>query len=240
MMPTPLFILGVTPRSGTNYLREILTLHPDCARSKHIGEDFLIHSLSHLDRFVDTVASHWNSAWGNDPRALRSSLVQGLTSYLTPAGCTSKYVVTKTPSCTNASRCLEVFQDARFIVLLRRGQDVVESFTKTFDSTFSYAARLWARGASEILRLIDDPAVYSSGRLLIVRYEDLYEHNATTMTTILSFLGLDAGRFDFKQSQECAVIGSSTHRGGSTRVSWAPLAKDTNFDPLRRSAALSV
>lgn len=236
MSPTPVFILGITPRSGTNYLRELLTLHPDCARSSHVGEDFFIQSLSSLDRFLNLVTASWNPSWGNDPAKLRLSLGQGITSYLAPRECPARYVVTKTPSCMNADRVVDFFTDARVIIIVRKGQDVVESFIKSFPADFSYAARLWSQGAQEVLRVMQNATLMNSGRLIFIRYEDLYQQNRDTMQKILDFLGLDTARFDFKKSSECPVIGSSTYRGASAPLSWSPIPKGDDFAPLARSS----
>jgi len=236
MSPTPIFILGLAPRSGTNYLRELLTLHPECARSIHVGEDFLIQAISNLGRFVTQTCRFWKPSWGNDSTKLRLALGYGLANYLAPQGCSARYVVTKTPSCKNAGRFADFFADARVIIIIRKGQDVVESFVKSFPSDFGYAARLWTQGAAEVLHVMHNTTLIDSRRVMVVRYEELYQHNKETMQQILDFLGLDAGRFDFEKSSKCPVIGSSTYRGSSANVSWSPVEKGEGFAPLTRSS----
>lgn len=236
MPPTPIFILGISPRSGTNYLYELLTLHPECARSTHVGEDFLIQAMSDLVRFVTHTSRFWNPSWGNDSKKLGLSLGYGLATYLTLPECSAQYVVTKTPSCKNVSCVVDFFSDARVIIIIRKGQDVVESFVKSFPSDFGYAARLWAQGAAEVLHLMQNTTLVDSRRVMVVRYEELYQHNKETMQKILDFLGLDAGCFDFEKSSECPVIGSSMYRGSSAKVSWSPVTKGEGFAPLTRSS----
>ena len=41
----PIFILGITPRSGTNFLQDILCFHPDCGAGP-VREYFLLHYAS--------------------------------------------------------------------------------------------------------------------------------------------------------------------------------------------------
>src|SRR5215208_2064957 len=50
----PIFIHGILPRSGTNFLWDLLLLHPDLTRAREpVNEDlFLAHSAP-LVRFVD-------------------------------------------------------------------------------------------------------------------------------------------------------------------------------------------
>ena len=46
--PRPIFILGIMPRSGTNFLHQLITLHPACVSSP-VWEDFLIYPAPLLD-----------------------------------------------------------------------------------------------------------------------------------------------------------------------------------------------
>jgi hypothetical protein len=236
MSPTPLFILGIAQRSGTNYLKQLLMLHPECVRSRHSGEDFIVQALPHLERFVYATSSHWDPSWGNNPQDLKKALGQAITSYLTPEACSARYVVTKTPSCKHAQMCLSMFDDAYVIIIVRRGQDLVESFVRSFTSSFSYAARLWANGARDALRVTSDHSLMSSQRVLVVTYEDLYQHNAATMKSIFDFLHLSDSHFDYEKSLDCHVVGSSSYRHDAQKLSWTPRPKSHDFRPLERSS----
>ena len=67
-------ILGMMPRSGTNFLSDLLCLHPDCAVPDPVLEDYLLHHEDILERYVDSVRwgwrpeqarpdPHWRTAW---------------------------------------------------------------------------------------------------------------------------------------------------------------------------------
>lgn len=234
MPKTPVFIIGINPRSGTNYLYQLLALHPDCVHSKHYGEDFFLFGADKYLEFYEKVTRFWNPAWKNDKAVFKRSLEMGLLNYLNPGGSPARYMVTKTPSAANAKLFTEVFSEGYMIIITRKGQDLVESFMKTFNSRFEDAVRGWKRGAVSIHDVINDKAIMDSGRVLMIKYEDLYQHNEEVMKKILTFLKLDLSTFDFSKSQNFDVIGSSTFKGNSEKVTWNPIPKDSTFNPLGR------
>jgi hypothetical protein len=61
-LPELVFVFGIMHRSGTNYLRDLLTLHEQC-RGSRIHEDFLVANSCLLERYVDAVIYNWNSDW---------------------------------------------------------------------------------------------------------------------------------------------------------------------------------
>jgi hypothetical protein len=81
----PILILGMMPRTGTNYLSDLLCLHPDCAAPTAILEDYLVHHADMLTHYVNSVRRGWRPEWGVDETAaagLFSALGDGLTGFL--------------------------------------------------------------------------------------------------------------------------------------------------------------
>ncbi|MBL7914788.1 MAG: sulfotransferase [Bacteroidia bacterium] len=236
MHKVPIFIVGINPRSGTNYLYQLIALHPDCVHSRHYGEDFFLFASDKYLEFYDVVTKHWSPDWKNDNEVFRRALELGLLNYLNPGNgpAAAKYMVTKTPSAINSKNYLEMFSEGYMIVITRKGQDLVESFMKTFSSRFEDAVRGWKRGAAAIHDVMNDPKLMKSGRVLVIKYEDLYQKNTEVMTQILDFLKLDKSKFDFDKSANFDVIGSSTFKGNSEKVTWDPIPKTKTFNPLGR------
>lgn len=57
----PIFIHGILPRSGTNFLWDLLRLHPDCAPARvPVDEDWFLAHSDHLVHFVDDVGAAWD------------------------------------------------------------------------------------------------------------------------------------------------------------------------------------
>src|SRR6516165_10939411 len=58
----PIILLSACPRSGSNYLENLLSLHPQCRRSK-VPEDFFLANSDTLLTFCRSVADSWDDWW---------------------------------------------------------------------------------------------------------------------------------------------------------------------------------
>jgi hypothetical protein len=65
----PVFILGVAPRCGTNYLERLLCLHPDCGLSVPLRQNNLTSVLPILAEVSSEVKRQWRDYpnWGFTP-----------------------------------------------------------------------------------------------------------------------------------------------------------------------------
>jgi Sulfotransferase family len=232
----PIFILGLTPRSGTNYLWDLVRLHPDCAAGREpIREDFFLEHAHLLSEFIRDVRRRWDPAWGTVSEQTLADLHVHLGTALLDFLSTddNRRLVTKNPSVGGIDRVFTFFPTAQVIILARDGRAVVESCVQTFGWDVDLATRRWATAAATALHFLDtrtanDPAVR------LVRYEDLVVDPRRRMTELLSFLDLDVTSYDFPAAEQLPVRGSSVFRGGQTQVHWDPVERTSEFDPLRR------
>jgi hypothetical protein len=232
----PIFVLGILPRCGTNYLLDLLCVHPDCASSSKVREDYLLYHVDLLFQYVNAVYDHWTPGWGADD-ALRDRLYahlgSGLVSFLTEVTDAGR-VVTKTPRVENLGMFFKLFPDARLVILVRDGRAVLESGIKTFRWNRESAMHRWARAARTILEF-DEANKNSSLPYLIVRYEDLWQDLEEELRRILDFLGLDPTLYDFQAARRLPVKGSSTIRApDDEHMHWKPVEKTPEFDPMSR------
>ncbi len=232
----PIFLLGILPRCGTNYLLDLLCVHPDCASSSKVREDYLLYHVDLLFQYVNAVYGHWTPGWGADD-ALRDRLYahlgSGLVSFLTEVTDAGR-VVTKTPRVENLGMFFKLFPDARLVILVRDGRAVLESGIKTFRWNREAAMHRYARAARTILEF-DEARKNSSHSYLIVRYEDLWQDLEEELRRILDFLGLDPTLYDFQAARRLPVRGSSTIRAqGDEQIHWKPVEKTPEFDPMSR------
>jgi protein-tyrosine sulfotransferase len=257
------FILGIAERSGTNYLQDILRLHPDCdVDGMELEEDHFTHASHFLVNFVQLATRSWKRWWGpeyleTERELLYRCIGDGLISFLKKEVVTRrllngidpnrelKVLVTKTPSTENLDLFFRIFPDAELIILVRDGRAVVESAVRTFYRRFDRASRQWADRANAVLRFTNNDANHDR-RYLLVKYEDLYSHNQEEMRRILDFLHLDQTRYDFTAAanlpvrgsstlrQEDTQIGASPARGAAPGIHWRPVAKSADFNPLAR------
>jgi hypothetical protein len=235
----PVFILGLTPRTGTNYLWDLLCLHPACAPSREpIREDFFLEHAHLLTTFIRQVSSSWDPAWGivseKTMAELHAALGTALLDFLSTDE--DRRLVTKNPSVVGIDQVFDFFPTAQLIVLVRDGRAVVESCVRTFGWDVDLAARRWATAADNAMRFLDG-RVSDDTAVRLVRYEDLVADPRGQMTELLRFLDLDVADFDFYAAERLPVRGSSVFLGGQSEVHWDPIERTADFDPLRRSAS---
>jgi hypothetical protein len=234
----PVLIFGLTPRTGTNYLWDLLCAHPGCAPGREpVREDFFLEHADLLAHFAATVRGRWDPSWGEVTEQtmaeLSASIGNGLLDFLSTDD--KRRLVTKNPSVIGVDRVFTFFPTAQVIILVRDGRAVVESCGRTFGWDFDLAARRWAAAADIALRFLsgraaDDPAVR------LVRYEDLFADPRGQLTRLLSFLDLDVADYEMSAAERLPVRGSSVFHGSRAQVHWDPVERTPDFDPLRRWA----
>lgn len=227
------YVLGITGRSGTNFLANLLWAHPDCSAVDQLYEDYFLAELHRLTGFADAVRSRWRPIWDEDEKLygrLVEELCRTCVAYLTGLARDPKagHVVAKTPSVENL-RLLDVMPIGESVVIVRDGRAVAESATRSWGWSLDAAARRWARGADTIMQ-----AQEQGVKFLLVRYEDLVSRQMQEMRRVLDYLGLDLDAYDFAAADDLPVKGSSVFGRSDDGVCWSPMEKDVSFQPLKR------
>jgi hypothetical protein len=244
--PPAVFILGVTQRSGTHYLYDLLTQHPHCrpalSQTSWEGswEDNLLRFGDRLKEFAHAIGTSNRLNPEGSERRLLSALGRGLLEHLRTVDPTAgpddtRTVVTKTPMMKNLALLPELLPDVPAVLLVRDPHAVVASALRTFGRTPDEWALAWRSGAREALAFERaHPAVAS-----IVRYEDLYTSPGPTLSTLLQRLSLDPAVYDYEAASRLPVRGSSQLGGEARRISWEPRPRSGDFQPLARGDELS-
>lgn len=254
--PIPIFILGIRPRSGTHFLANLLCKHPDCVKSV-IAEDSLLVDADLLARYVTRVNAQWTSVNGAPlagyDELLRQCIGEGLLSFLREtqllgekerlrkfgkkagAGRLNKRLVTKTPHLDNLAYFFQFFKRVPLLILVRDGRAIVESNVRSFASDPESEIRAWAAAADKLAQFETEYRDVSPG-YLIVRFEDLHSRTEAEMRRVLAFLGLSTETYDFEGALNLPVVGSSTFKRPPGKVSWLPVRKTVDFDPLERAS----
>ena len=232
----PIFILGIMPRCGTNYLSNLLLLHPNCVPRDTVWEDFTIAHADLLMRYSNRVIQNWDPVWGVSAKThdeFNSSLGSGLSSFLNLHS-RGHRVVSKTPRVDNLDLFFRFFPDAPLLLLVRDGRAILESGIRSFG--WNREANLH-RIASAARKINDFEREYGDRmhRYRIVRYEDLWQKPAEGMREILNFLALDTETYDFEKAAQLPIRGSSdlVHQDDKS-MHWNPVDKTSDFDPLSR------
>ncbi len=251
----PIFILGINFRCGTNFLFELLRLHPECDFGGIIWEDGLLKHADLLIRYVNATYKQWNPDWKVKEimdsdilfRYLGDSLISFLKLQFIKKNKQEVYdnkeslnisipkrLVTKTPSVRNIQHFFKIFPDAYLLVIIRDGRSVIESGVKSFNWDYEEAMREWTKAAHTIV-CFDQDNKNSNNKYLIIKYEDLFSNTKEVIKKILLFLNLDEKRYDFDTAMSLPVFGSSELREqGEEKIHWKPVKKRSNFDPNTR------
>jgi hypothetical protein len=233
----PIFLLGITMRCGTNYLHDLLRLHPECTPRLPIWEDHVLYHADPLIQYAQTLCAYWKDAWKisqEDEDRLHKCLGDGLAAFLN-AGGNGKRVVTKTPTVGNLRYYRKFFPNAPLLIIYRDGRAVVESALNSFEMSFEQTVRIWAGNAREILQFLRADEGGLGSRYLVVKYETLVENVRQEMSRVLAFLELDPEAYDFSAAENLPVRGSSAFRGDKKdKVHWDPVQKSADFRPLQR------
>jgi len=233
---TPVFILGIMPRCGTNFLANLLFLHPDCEPPNPVWEDFLISHLDQLRAYSKAVAARWDEDWGVDSQSralLEHALGSGIRRFLQDLA-PGKRAVSKTPSVNNLHLFFRFFPAARLVLLVRDGRSIVESGAQTFGWSADAASRS-VNEAAQTIRDFEQNFAHQKAQYRVVRYEDLWKNTESEIRQLLAFLQLDPDLYDFSQAENLPVRGSSELSGQHGKsVHWDPVEQTGSFDPLSR------
>ena len=232
----PIFIHGILPRSGTNFLWDLLLIHSDCTRARTpVNEDLFLDHSDDLVAFVSAVRAAWDPRWGtfggDITDRLYSAIGDGLVSFLWTDR--HRRLVSKSPSVRHLDRFFSFFPSAQLLILVRDGRAVVQSAMETFGWDFDRACRAWS-DAARTVRRFQQVEASRADRWRLVRYEDVVDDVGGQMRAIFEFLELDATRYDFDAARNLPVRGSSAFGRDGRKVHWEAVAKDASFAPKER------
>lgn len=248
----PIFVLGILQRSGTNYLNNLLLLHPSIQPPGTIWEDFHLAHADMLLNYAEATARHWPSQWKEllsaemGDGALLRHLGRGIIGFMESQNekgrlqnprqheeTGSVSLISATPSVMNLHLFFDLFPDAAPIIVIRDGRALVESGVRSFGWDYEEAVRMWRSGARRIIDFTADSK--NSGRFFLARYEDLFSRNQDLMSDIFQFLGLERSVYDFDAARNMPVMGSSDLAKTEGRVHWKAVEKRAEFNPLERA-----
>lgn len=228
----PILIFGITGRSGTNYLFDLIRRHPDVAEVPGLHEDYLFGEAESLGTYVERVRRRWvhQPIGGDEADGLASGLGDAIMRFLSERVDPGSRPVVKTPSPVGLDVAALLLPNTPLLVIVRDGRDVAESARRTFGSSHERWLREWGRNAGLVTRAAKSDFVH------VVRYEDLVADPHSELRMVLEAVGLDAETYPWDQLDAVAVRGSSDTTAGGRRAHWRPLeqAELDDFAPVGR------
>ncbi|HVT66052.1 MAG TPA: sulfotransferase [Mycobacteriales bacterium] len=188
-----IFIVG-PPRSGTTWLHQMLSAHPDVATGGEMhafceGLDRLFENFDNPDPYMGL------STWVNRRQliALMRDFVDGVfTAGAQHNRANARFVLDKSPNhVQSASRLAEVYPDGVFLNIIRDPRDAISSAHHLW-SSWEESFRNWSTAAKTWRANVDNTREHLAGlRYYEVRYEDLLARPADHLAEMLDLIGVD-------------------------------------------------
>jgi hypothetical protein len=187
-----------------------------------------------------TVETHWRKRFSSPEeveackRSLRRHLGAALYTFLRGQIDPSKRLFTKTPDPDNLGLFFSFFPDARLILLVRDGRDVVESAHRSWpDGSYGHWMRAWAAGARTVLQFTQGIGQVCAAQWRLYRYEDLLQ-DRSRFEDLLRFVEADSSVYPWDRLESLPTRGSSENRGGRAELHWDPVERPKGFKPVGR------
>ncbi|MCB1969267.1 MAG: sulfotransferase [Geminicoccaceae bacterium] len=229
------FVHGVLPRSGTNFVANALSLHPDiCAFPDDIWEFPLLHLAPGGRALRNEILSLFPA---NDtrlsPLAPLAYVASGWLHSLELRYPRGRFLF-KSPHVRGLSLFSSLFPHDHLVVCIRDGRDIAASSEGTFKGgifgkNLTQIAHEWRQATDAVLDLENA----RPDGITVVRFEDLVRSAANEIRRILPRIDLDIERFPFDELEHLPVFGSSTNdRSDDER--WQPVERSGDFSPIGR------
>ncbi len=239
--PSPVFIVGVHRRCGSNFLADALQLHPMFQSPKPLSEDYLLHSANFVNQYIEeTTEKWWKKRFEQDKQfqickqSFYSRIGDAMLEMLLERIDNEGRLLTKTPDPDNLDLFFDLFPSAQLVLLIRDGRDVIESSYKSWPSKpRKHWMKMWARGAQIILDFMEGTGQKHADRWKLVRYEDFLDGDGA-MRQLLDFLNVAPQSFPWEEFHNLPIRGSAVVRGGKPELHWEPVEKPKDFKPTGR------
>jgi hypothetical protein len=235
----PVYMITPVQRCGSNFLANMLAIHPVFQIPRVLEEDFMLEHAHYLSEYLEQTYRRWKRLdWIRDPSAYREQLQNhlgnALRAFLMTEVDEGRRPLLRTPVADNVDKFPVFFPGAKLILLVRDGRDVVESATRKWRrTTWKHWAKEWARGVGLILEFMNGVGRGARGSTWeLVKYEDLVAQPRQTLSSLLEFLGVDPQGFDWEKMERLPVFGSSWLR--DERAKTGVFEKPEDFRPVGR------
>ena len=228
-----ILIHGMSTRSGTVYVGELLRQHPDLfAFPKHVWEFPLLQHSHAVERLQQNFLLTHEQNFGKIAQGDLLPLVgASLIAYLYRTVPAERRILLKTPSVERLDNFPALYPHEHLLLLTRDGRDLVHSTVRTWrEITFEMACLRWRRAARMVMAFDRRMANCTSGYML-GRFEDAVNDPDQFVRQACIAFDLDVSRYPFKAVDELPVQGSSSTREDGA-VTWEPQEKRDDFRPI--------
>ncbi len=237
-----IFVNGVMPRSGTNFIANALALHPAIAAFPRRLYEFPLLEIGPGARALrhEWLAHYPENDSLVEDHELFAYLVSGWLADLQGES-PDRHLLFKNPHVRQLGLFRAALPNDRLVLCLRDGRDVVASALASFQhhnrftrKSFGQLVHEW-RLATEAALAFTEGGPHEHPHITIVKFEDMIADQAAEIRRLLGAIGLDPDTYPFDRLAQLPVFGSSTARA-SGQWRWQRLTRDATFKPVGRFA----
>ncbi len=231
-----IIIHGVLQRSGTNYLGNLLEMHPAVAAYPNHTVEFpflkFMAGLEDMQRQYRQFHPELLKSMceGDFLPLLGSATIRYLQSFI-PEGQT---LLLKMPEVVNIEHFFTAFPKEKLILLMRDGRDVVSSTVRSWPHfDFAEVAQNWNEAANRLLDFREELERSGHPSFLYVRYEHVVSDPRDFVESACRICELPIADYPLERAERAPVIGSSSIKEGGD-VKFDPVAKPAGFKSTGR------
>ena len=156
-------MISAHERCGSNYVGDLLRLHPTINFPGPLWEDFLLHEAQLLEQYVETTAGQFYHHRFTDRKdyhccvgELKHRIGNALQGFLMARPGSATRLFTKTPNPRNLRSFYNFFPDSQLVLLVRDGRDMCESAFRSWRGNCKAMSRerwirQWARNTGMMI-----------------------------------------------------------------------------------------
>lgn len=244
------------PRSGTNYLMDLLKCHPDITPSPNeIWEFPHFRNSDLLMQYVEGIQKSPHAKSFEPDRLLRH-MGDAWISYFRDFAKDTSHIALKEPSVEHLASLFAVFPNARVLLIVRDGRDLVTSALASGfvapppfsirnrhlwrrliqPSDFTLLCRRYAAAARAIVTFEESEiADLHRSQFRRVCYEDILANTEEEVQGILACADLDPETYEWERMRNMPVRGSSFLRDADGKMNFGSGVERTpEFSPVGR------
>lgn len=225
-------IHGVSPRCGSVYTGELLSLHSDLfPYPKEMWEiPFLELSgdILNINRKFLKSYNNYGKIGESDFIPLFSSSILSFFHQFAPA---EKRLMIKRPKVDYLPHFFKMFPHENLLLLIRDGRDVVSSTVRSWpQANFTNSCKRWNLGAKMI---IDFQKNNRNEGVFFTKYEEILLNPIEFVENACRCFNLKLDKYPFDKIKNIPIKGSSSIKKNG-RVTWEATGKGKNFNPIGR------
>lgn len=230
-----IFIHGILRRSGTNFIGELIRLHPDLvAYPNKIYEAPFLRTTGWLIKAQEEFFSEYQRNREQiGERDFLPVFGSAFVAYLNAFVPENKQILLKVPGVQFLPYFFSIFPNEKLLIIIRDGRDVVQSTVRTWPQRkFTDVCREWSEAARNIISFADT-FTSKSDSFLIAKFEDAVADSKNFVSRVGSHFGLDMERYPYEKLKEVPVKGSSSLKQDG-KMTWKPIERPRYFNPVGR------